>query len=398
MGNYRIVRIAGVHHAPPVAALYRSEPELAERPYAEQQRALFAQALTYADSFTVAMRAMGHDAHELVYDVAPLQHRWAREHGLRVDTDAWQAAILLKQIETLRPDVVYFQDVYSLPFDVRRDLKRRFGFIRVVAVYKGFPTHLDQMDGTDALFVGTPLIAEQFRQAGHPAHLVYHAFDPAVLGKLGVDAAPAADPSLGLVFSGSSGYGYGGHRGRFWLLVEMCRRTDIRLWVADREDGRRDGLDKLPSAVREALAAWEARHGDLGPLPTEPLRVLFPERCRPAVYGLEMFRRFRDARVLLNRHTDAVIDHVGNMRLFQATGVGTCLLTDNGINLPDLFAPDEEVVVYRSADECVDKARWLLENESRRAAIAAAGMRRTLRDHTVADRCARIDDILQKLL
>ena len=398
MSNYRIVRIAGVHFPASVATLYAADPELAQQPYAVQQKALFAAALTYADSFAAGMRRLGHDARELIYDVGPLQRRWAAENSAPYAPDRWQTDIVLRQIETLRPDIVYFQDVYALPHEVRRGLKATFPFLRAVAVYKGFPTHLDQLDGTDALFVGTPLIGEQFRRAGHRPHLVYHAFDPSVLNLLELPRQPASVHAHGLTFSGSSGHGYGGHRGRFWMLVELCRRTDIALWVDDREDGPKDGLDKLPGPIREALVEYEDRCGPLGPLPPQPIRTMFPEHCHPPVYGLEMFRLLRESEVVFNRHTDAAIDHVGNMRLFQATGVGTCLLTEDGVNLADLFEPDREVVVYHSTEECIEKANYLLTHRQARQAVAAAGMRRTLRDHTVADRCARIDDVLQKLL
>jgi len=84
------------------------------------------------------------------------------------------------------------------------------------------------------------------------------------------------------------------------------------------------------------------------------------------------------------------------MRMFEATGVGACLLTDRKENLANLFAPESEVVSYGSAAECVEKVRYLLEHESERAAVAAAGQRRTLRDHTFAHRAAQIDAIIRQ--
>ncbi len=83
------------------------------------------------------------------------------------------------------------------------------------------------------------------------------------------------------------------------------------------------------------------------------------------------------------------------MRLYEATGVGTCLLTDWKANLPNLFTLDVEVVAYRSAEECIEKVRYLLDHEDVRQAIAAAGQRRTLRDHTTRQRAEQLDDIIQ---
>ena len=86
------------------------------------------------------------------------------------------------------------------------------------------------------------------------------------------------------------------------------------------------------------------------------------------------------------------------MRMFQATGVGTCLLTDTGRNMADLFEEDHEVVTYSSIEECIEKVNYLLEHDDVRRQIATAGQKRTLRDHTVMNRCQQIDEILQKML
>ena len=86
------------------------------------------------------------------------------------------------------------------------------------------------------------------------------------------------------------------------------------------------------------------------------------------------------------------------MQLYEATGVGTCLLTDAKPDLHEAFELDVEVVTYASPEECVEKARWLADNPAARRALATAGQKRTLRDHTFAHRAAVIDDIVRDRL
>jgi spore maturation protein CgeB len=119
---------------------------------------------------------------------------------------------------------------------------------------------------------------------------------------------------------------------------------------------------------------------------------------RPAVYGLEMFQTLRDSRVTFNNHIDLSAASASNMRLFESTGVGTCLLTDRKPNLPSLFEPDREVVAYGSTEECVEKVRWLLEHEAEREEIARAGQARVLREHTFAHRAPRLDALIRASL
>ncbi|HYG80937.1 MAG TPA: glycosyltransferase, partial [Pyrinomonadaceae bacterium] len=106
----------------------------------------------------------------------------------------------------------------------------------------------------------------------------------------------------------------------------------------------------------------------------------------------------RESRVVLNTHIDISTTSASNMRLFEVTGVGSCLLTDWKPNIGDLFEPDSEVITYRGAEECIEKVDYLLSHESERRAIAAAGQRRTLRDHTLARRAEQLDAIIRAAL
>ena len=78
------------------------------------------------------------------------------------------------------------------------------------------------------------------------------------------------------------------------------------------------------------------------------------------------------------------------MRLFEATGAGAFLLTDFKDNLETLFAPDREVAVWRSNDDCLDAIGRALGNDKGRAEIARAGQARTMVQHTYRHRTTEI--------
>jgi hypothetical protein len=54
--------------------------------------------------------------------------------------------------------------------------------------------------------------------------------------------------------------------------------------------------------------------------------------------------------------------------------------------LRSLFEVGSEIVVYRDDTDLLEKIRHFLGNESQRAAIAANGRERTMREHTYAHR------------
>ncbi len=136
-------------------------------------------------------------------------------------------------------------------------------------------------------------------------------------------------------------------------------------------------------------ASWNSK-------PYRPVSGKLKPRVCPPVWGIEMFQALRDSKIVLNFHADSSPTHASNFRMFESTGVGSCLLTDWKDNLPELFDPEREVVTYRSLEECVEKLRWLLQNEQDRARIASAGRARCLRDHTFEKRAPLLDEIIRK--
>jgi spore maturation protein CgeB len=78
------------------------------------------------------------------------------------------------------------------------------------------------------------------------------------------------------------------------------------------------------------------------------------------------------------------------MRLFEATGVGAFLLTDFKDNLNTLFAPDREVAVWSSIDDCLAGIGRYLGDEAASTAIARAGHQRTMAQHTYRHRAREI--------
>ena len=84
------------------------------------------------------------------------------------------------------------------------------------------------------------------------------------------------------------------------------------------------------------------------------------------------------------------------MRLFEATGMGACLITDWKENLSELFEPGKEVVAYRSGEECLDLIRYYKARDDARERIAEAGHARCLRDHTYQQRMSDLAALLER--
>jgi spore maturation protein CgeB len=113
------------------------------------------------------------------------------------------------------------------------------------------------------------------------------------------------------------------------------------------------------------------------------------------VWGLDMYRVLCRSRVTLNRHINVAGEYANNMRLYEATGCGAMLVTDNKRNLGDLFSIGKEIVAYENVDDLCDRIRYYEKHDVERKAIAEAGQKRTLNDHTYYHRMEDLIDIIE---
>ncbi len=308
--------------------------------------------------------------------------------------------IALAQVQAFQPDVLWYDhadetllaQIRALPHPPRLVL----GWVGSAIPRQRTWQHIDLMLSC------APESVEYFRNAGLPAVHLNHGFDPRI------NAALQPRPvTIDLSFIGSIIRSQDFHLQREQILVNLVAAMHVAIYSASADYGWRDQAKAL---ARVALQ----KAGEISPLLARapqikrimqgtrvPLRLVNPRlksALRPPVFGLDMYQTVRDSKINLNIHADSSPLYASNMRLFEATGVGVCLLTDWRPNLGELFDVDHEVVVYRSPAECVEKARWLLAHPAERAKIAQAGQQRVLRDHTYQVRAAQLDQIIQTAL
>jgi hypothetical protein len=334
---------------------YEQRPELRKAPYREQWEALMARRFGTSDAYSHFLRALGHDAHEVIANCEPLQQAWAREQGLR---RPWlrrrhAEATVLAQAEWFAPDVVYVQDLRAFGPEL---LKRLRGHgLRAGQTASELPDD-ETLDELDLIVTSFPHYVERLRALGHDTEYLRIGFDPRVLPALGDVPTLYETVFVGALFAGRQ------HARGNGILAAAAERVDVDVWGP--------GADSWPDG-----SALRRRH-------------------RGDAWGLDMYRVLAAAKVALNRHIDVAEDYANNMRLYEATGVGTLLLTDAKRNLAELFEPGREVLTYADAGELVDQVRGVLANDERRRAIARAGQERTLREHTYAHRMRELEELL----
>jgi spore maturation protein CgeB len=344
-----------------LGSFYARHPDLAQRPYDEYWRALMDQCFGTADFYSSNLIALGHEATEIVINGEPLQRQWAREHGVRLEQwvvgrgagvipwprraplNNWFYTVLAAQVKHYRPDVLHMQDMNGISAAFLREVRP---YVKLLTGQIASPIAPNaNFRDYDLVLSSFPHFVEQFRRDGLCSEYFNLGFEPRLLERL------QRGPQHGVVFVGGLSNDHA-ERIRFLERIASSQRVDV--WGY--------GFDSLS----ENSVLRQFHHGEL--------------------WALDMYDVLYNAKIALNLHINVAGRYANNMRLYEATGVGTLLITDSKDNLATLFEPGKEVVAYHSTEEAFELIDYYLGHEAERKAIAQAGQARTLREHTYRHR------------
>lgn len=126
---------------------------------------------------------------------------------------------------------------------------------------------------------------------------------------------------------------------------------------------------------------------------TLPKDSALHEKYQGQAFGLDMYRILLQSKICLNRHGTIALPFANNMRLFESSGMGAMLLTEDAPNMRDLFEGDE-IETYESDFHAVHIIKRCLADPEVTEITGKLGQRRTLRDHTYAQRMKVVLEVL----
>lgn len=285
-----------------------------------------------------------------------LKLRWLVGQLRRRLQRKWELKVLQAQIQAFQPDVILNQEMAYLPsplFGVRKDR----GYKLMGQIASALPEG-DSFEGYDLVISSLPNQVAWFCNRGVRAEMNRLAFEPHVLEVLGLQ--PERDIPLSFVGSLSPD-----HVSRIAFLEYVATRTPLKVWGS--------GIENLPKS--------------------SPLHACYQGEA----WGRDMYNILRRSRITLNFHIDLAEGWANNMRLYEATGMGTLLMTDRQRNLAEIFVPGEHVAAYTDAEDCVRQIHALLADDLTRERIAAAGQQRAIQHQNYYRRVGEIIALAEKL-
>ena len=104
---------------------------------------------------------------------------------------------------------------------------------------------------------------------------------------------------------------------------------------------------------------------------------------KKSFFGIEMYQLISQAKIVINFHLTGESKDALNMRVFEVTGVGSCLLTDRRIGIEKYFKINKEIMIFNSLEDAIKKINYLLSNSSLLKKISINGKKKTLEKYNI---------------
>lgn len=291
----------------------------------------------------------GHEALLILSNIEPLQKLWAKEVGFTYDESKWEYEIAIEQVKRFKPEVFFLGSMFHYYTYFLESIKDYCTKI-VTWISCPLPESLS-LQNVDMILSSLPSYVQKFQDGGKKTALLPAAFDGRILEKFSTES----NRNIPLSFIGGL---TNGHDKRGKMLNALAKTADLH-WFGYLPERKQTSL------IKKLISKLTTNH--------------LEQSHKGEVWGMEMYATLRQSQITFNAHIDIANGHRVNMRMYEATGMGTLLLTDrsakDGLNY---FKEDEEVVCYSSVSEAVSKIKYYIDNPKEIERIAKNGQRKTL--------------------
>ena len=309
----------------------------------------------------------GHKCLELVVNSVLLQAAWAEEARIVfLNTKAWDKSfyfsrtkafhpflsylrqfhfLAVRQVKFYRPDILIIKDIHEYPPTILKQFKHSVG--QLVGFCSSRVVNSNYFGEYDLILSSVPANLDIATELGVKNKRVYPAFDTRNLEFQSTNRRISTS-FVGSIYAGTVPF------------LKAAQEVDpgIQIYAPN------------PQALKSEKGLLDNYIGN--------------------AWGIKMYNIYGNSKVALNRHGAIASDFAANMRLFEATGMGACLITESRPNLSDLFDPSTEVVSYDDLQDLQSKLELVLRSESVRQGVAEAGQRRCLQQHSYSIRIKEI--------
>ena len=368
-----------------LAEFHSKNSNLETYSYNENLKVLFSDKYGWNDIWKDGLERIGNfEVMEVISNCEKLQRKWATENNKNILDSDWMFSIIEFQIQFFEPEVIFVHGYFILTNEQIKYLRSKYSCIKFFLGYDGIVLN-DVVHFSEFDFV-LCCMEDSANFYNLHSNKTKGYFFPLAFDSRIVESLKFEEQQIDFTFLGSFVRGEQYHNQRIEDMVKLIHKTNIQIYSS----GLNEPYEPFRYLQRNRLMKGEFK---------EFYQVYkIGKRIQKPLFGKEMFNKMASSKISFNSHGNNAGAKAANMRLFEATGVGSCLLTDYKENLTDFFEIDKEIVTYKTVNECIEKVTFLLKNNELRKSIAKAGQKRTLENHTYRIRIKDFGYYLQSFL
>ena len=270
-----------------------------------------------------------------------IQTKWAEENNIKYNEDSWQKEILAAQIKKFKPDVIYTGNHGFFTKEMKEYLPKAklYALWNASPMKKGIDlSHFD-------LGISFNEVYHQHLQKRGIKNVEYNSFyiDPEIKNRLD---SMNLKKDIDIAFVG-----------RYQPMFKTRNQFLYDVY---------SNFKKEYNIQYYLLTGARLR----GLIPTLPWKLL--RAYNKPVYLEDMFKVFNRSKIVLNTHSNITGSVKGNMRVFEALGSGSFMLSDDGI-YPKHLEAGEDFVTYKNDKDMIEKIDYYLKHDKERDEIALNG-------------------------
>ena len=357
---------------------YKRNAHLKSAPFQNQINALLRDGFSAIHIFSPYMAPLYYDTQLIIANNYYSQRQWARENQVSpINKPDMMHQITCEQVNRIKPDILYLTDpitfdskfIRTLSWKPRLIMGWRAADIPADTDWSEFDVIMSNLSGIRDMALKLGARSSEHFFPGFPVWLNRYAND--------------VKPEFDVVFSGT------------WSLRQHPRRNRYLRLIACEASKSESGF---------SCAFYLNANNDV--LPADVARYNSGPR-----FGIAMHQALRTGRIVIDGRGSVTLTRpskdesveldgrqTANMRIFEATGSGSFLLTEHHDNLQEYFKPGVEIETFRDEKELIEKIYYYLDNPDKRSSIAASGQHRCLSEYSMEKRAAEFDRIIAKHL
>lgn len=345
-----------------LAEVYRKNKDLSSQSYDFQLNKILTENFSSSHYLVDEMNALGLEARVVFPNAISLQQQWGSENNIVTKN------VLVEQINQFDPDIIYIVGAIGiLDSSIIRCLKRK---PKVIIGWLGssIPFKTDWSE-FDCILSGLPKLRSSALNLGAKNSFEFYPGMP--LNIFEHFPKPNDIPKYDIVFVGQCNQIQHARRAEYLTLLAK-KELNFGLFLSG-------DTSHLPSIVQNL---------DNGPR-----------------FGFDMLKTIHDSKISFDcraKHSfedeDIGCDHTVNMRIFESTAVGSLLITEEYLNLHQLFEPEKDIITFKSGSDLLEKIFYYLKEHDLRQEISLEGKKTCLEKHNLRSRAADFLCIVDELL